>query len=199
MDRPVVVAIASALMVGGGVNACTSTMNEPVAQGAGGASSTAASAPAGAATSAAAELKDKAGASKGRATAQAMGNGVHVTANLANVAPGTYAVHVHTVGNCTAPDFTSAGPHWNPEGKQHGKDNPAGPHKGDLPNVTIGADGRGTVSSHITGVTLTGGSNALLDADGAAVVLHAGVDDYRTDPTGNAGGRAACGVFAAGS
>lgn len=194
MDRHVMVAIASALIVGGGVNACTATMDDaPAAQGAG-----AASAPAGAST-AAAELRDKDGAAKGRATAQAMGDGVHVTAKLENVAPGTYAVHVHTVGTCTPPDFTSAGPHWNPEGKQHGKDNPAGPHKGDLPNVTIGADGRGTVSSHLTGVTLSGGSNALLDADGAAVVLHAGVDDYRTDPTGNAGGRAACGVFSAGS
>ena len=190
MDRQVMAAIASALLVGGGVNACTASMDDaPAAQGAGVA----------AASTATAELKDKAGAAKGRATAQAMGDGVHVTANLENVAPGSYAVHVHSVGTCTPPDFTSAGPHWNPEAKQHGKDNPAGPHKGDLPNVTIGADGRGTVSSHVTGVTLTGGSNALLDADGAAVVLHAGVDDYRTDPTGNAGGRAACGVLAAGS
>ena len=191
MDKHVVTAILGALIVGGGVNACTATMDEtPAAQGA---------ASAGGGTTAAAELKDKDGASKGRATARAMGDGVHVTAELVNVTPGTYAVHVHTTGTCTPPDFTSAGPHWNPESKQHGKDNPAGPHKGDLPNVTIGADGRGTVSQHISGVAMTGGTNALLDADGAAVVLHAGADDYRTDPTGNAGGRAACGVFSASS
>jgi superoxide dismutase, Cu-Zn family len=191
MDRQVIAAIASALMVGGGVNACTATMDDaPAAQGAAAATG---------APIAYAELRDKDGATKGRATARQMGDGVHVTAALENVAPGTYAVHLHTTGICTPPDFTSAGPHWNPESKQHGKDNPAGPHKGDLPNVTIGADGRGNVSSHISGVTMTGSTNALLDADGAAVVLHAGVDDYRTDPTGNAGGRAACGVFSVGS
>jgi len=180
MDRQVVAAIAGALIVGGGVNACTSTMNG--SQGG---------------TTATAQLVDKSGASKGQATARPMGDGVHVTAELANVAPGTYAVHVHSVGTCTPPDFTSAGPHWNPESKQHGKDNPAGPHKGDLPNVTIGSNGRGTVSQHISGATLAGGSDAMLDADGAAIVLHAGADDYRTDPTGNAGGRMACGVFSA--
>lgn len=182
MDRQVVAAIAGALIVGGGVNACTSTMNG--SQGA---------------QAATAQLVDKGGAPKGRATARPMGDGVHVTAELENVAPGPYAVHVHSVGTCTAPDFTSAGPHWNPANKQHGKDNPAGPHKGDLPNVKIGSSGRGSVSQHISGVTLAGGADAMLDADGAAIVRHAGVDDYRTDPTGNAGGRMACGPFAAGS
>lgn len=187
MDRQVIVAIASALLVGGGVNACSATMNDgPSAQGA---------AAAGGASIAYAEIKDKDGAGKGRATARSMGDGIHVTVAFENVNPGTYAFHVHSVGTCTPPDFTSAGPHWNPDGKQHGKDNPAGPHKGDLPNVTIGADGRGSASSHISGVTMAG----LLDADGGAVILHAGVDDYRTDPTGNAGGRAACGVFSSGS
>ena len=186
MDRHLVTVIASALMVG----ACTATMDDaPAAQG----GSEATGAPI-----AYARLVDRDGALKGRASARQMGDGVHVTVALENVAPGTYAVHVHAKGACTPPDFTSGGPHWNPESRQHGKDNPAGPHKGDLPNVTIGADGRGNVSSHIAGVTMTG-SNALLDADGAALVLHVGSDDYRTDPTGNAGGRAACGVFSAGS
>ena len=188
MDRHVIAAIASALMVGGGVNACTATMDEAAPQ----------AAAATGASVAYAQLADKDGAAKGRATARQMGDGVHVNAALENVAPGTYAVHVHATGTCTPPDFASAGPHWNPGSKQHGKDNPAGAHKGDLPNVTIGADGRGTVSSHIGGVTMTG-ANALLDSDGAAVVLHAGIDDYRTDPTGNAGGRVACGVFSTGA
>ena len=186
MDGQRVTAIVAALLIGGAVSACSTTMDEaPATQGAAAMGGPIAYA----------QVADKAGDVKGRATARPMGDGVHVTAALENVAPGTYAVHVHSVGACTPPDFTSAGPHWNPESKQHGKDNPAGAHKGDLPNVTIGADGRGNVSSHISGVTMTG----LLDADGAALVLHAGTDDYRTDPTGNAGGRAACGVFSAGS
>ncbi len=193
MDKSVITAIVAALALGGTVNACSAAMDAPAASGSGQAAMTAGSAPV-----AQAELRDKDGALKGRATARPMGDGVHVTGSLENVAPGTYAIHVHTTGMCTPPDFTSAGSHWNPEGKQHGKENPAGPHKGDLPNVTVGADGRATVSQHIMGVTMTGGDAALLDGDGAALVLHAGVDDYKTDPTGNAGGRMACGVFKAG-
>ncbi len=193
MDRKVVTAIVAALALGAGVNACSSSMAEPTTGAGQSAAMTTGTAPV-----AHVELMDKDGQSKGRATARPMGDGVHVTGELANVTPGTYAIHVHTTGTCTAPDFTSAGPHWNPEGKQHGKENPSGPHKGDLPNVTVGADGKAKVSAHISGVTMTGGTAALLDADGAALVLHAGVDDYKSDPTGNAGGRAACGVFKAG-
>lgn len=193
MDKTVITAIVAALALGGAVNACSATMDSPAASGSGQAAMTTGTAPV-----AHAELRDKDGALKGRATARPMGDGVHVTGELENVTPGTYAIHVHTTGTCTPPDFASAGSHWNPEGKQHGKENPAGPHKGDLPNVTVGADGKATVSQHIMGVTMTGGTAALLDGDGAALVLHAGVDDYKTDPTGNAGGRAACGVFKAG-
>ena len=191
MDRHVITALAAALLVGGGLNACTATMSEEEA-------ATARAAGTAGGPIAYAELRDKDGATKGRTTARPMGDGVHVEGTIENMAPGTYAVHVHTTGTCTPPDFTSAGPHWNPANRQHGAQNPAGPHKGDLPNVTVGADGRGRVSSHISGVTMTGGANALLDADGAALIVHAGVDDYRTDPTGNAGGRMACGVFSAG-
>ena len=193
MDKSVTLAIATALMLGGAVNACSATMDQPGASGSGQAAMTTGTAPVAHAT-----LVDKDGKTKGHATARPMGDGVHVTGDLENVAPGTYAVHVHTTGTCTPPDFASAGSHWNPEGKQHGKENPAGPHKGDMPNVTVGADGKAKISSHIAGVTMTDGPAALLDADGAAVVLHVGVDDYKTDPTGNAGGRAACGVFKAG-
>jgi Cu-Zn family superoxide dismutase len=108
---------------------------------------------------------------------------------------GTYAAHVHTTGACNPPDFTSAGPHWNPTGAQHGKDNPAGMHKGDLPNLIVGANGRGSLEFVIAATTLTGGPDALLDADGAALVVHAQADDYRSDPAGNAGARIACGVL----
>jgi Cu-Zn family superoxide dismutase len=97
------------------------------------------------------------------------------------------------VGRCDAPDFTSAGGHWNPTQKKHGTMNPQGPHQGDLPNLVIGSDGRGTIGAVIPGATLAG----LLDADGAAMVIHAGPDDLMTDPSGNSGGRIACGVFQA--
>ncbi len=193
MDRNVASALIAAAFVGLGLNACTTTTDG------GGAAQAPAS---GGGPVAYAQLKDAAGALKGRAVARPMRDGVHVDATVENMAPGTYAIHVHQDGVCAPPDFASAGPHWNPAGRQHGKDNPAGPHKGDLPNVTVGANGRGAVSMHISGVTMTGedaAPNALLDPDGAAVVLHAGVDDYRTDPSGNAGGRVACGAFSAGS
>lgn len=194
MNRQATFAIIGALIAGSTVSGCSATMD----QGAAEAASAGAGMTGGGGPLAFAQLRDKEGNLKGRATARPMGDGVHVTAVLENVTPGTYAIHVHTTGMCTPPDFTSAGPHWNPEARQHGKDNPAGPHKGDMPNVTIGADGRGTASAHIAAAAMTG-TNGMLDADGAAIVLHAGVDDYRTDPTGNAGGRAACGVFSAGS
>lgn len=194
MNRQAIFAIIGTLLVGGVVSGCSATMDQGTAE----ASSASTAMPGGGGSLAFAQLRDKDGNLKGRATARSMGDGVHVTAVLENVAPGTYAIHVHSTGACTPPDFASAGAHWNPDARQHGKDNPAGPHKGDLPNVTIGADGRGTASAHIGAAAMTG-ANAMLDADGAAIILHSGIDDYRTDPTGNAGGRAACGVFSKGS
>ncbi|HMP55416.1 MAG TPA: superoxide dismutase family protein [Novosphingobium sp.] len=107
---------------------------------------------------------------------------------------GIKGLHIHAIGTCTAPAFTSAGPHWNPHGRQHGRDNPAGAHSGDLPNLTVNRKGRGRLTFDITGAHLTG-PGGLIDEDGAAIVIHAGPDDYRTDPTGNSGDRIACGVF----
>ena len=105
---------------------------------------------------------------------------------------GIHGLHVHTAGRCDAPGFTTAGPHWNPTGAKHGFNNPAGPHMGDLPNVVVAANG---VLSEA--VSLAGASFAsLLDADGAALILHSGPDDYVTDPSGgSAGARIACGVI----
>jgi Cu-Zn family superoxide dismutase len=104
---------------------------------------------------------------------------------------GIHGVHVHAVGRCDPPDFASAGPHWNPAGRKHGFNAPAGPHAGDLPNVTVAPNGVLGES-----VTLSGASFAsLLDADGAALVLHAAADDYLTDPSGNSGARIACAVL----
>ena len=123
--------------------------------------------------------------------------GVQVTVAVEGMAPGTYGVHLHAVGKCDAPGFTTAGPHFNPTMKQHGHDNPMGAHEGDLPNVVVGADGRGRFVEQLAELTLTGGAAPLLDADGAAVVVHAQADDYKTDPSGNSGTRIACGVLAA--
>ena len=104
---------------------------------------------------------------------------------------GIHGIHVHAVGRCDPPDFASAGAHWNPAERKHGINNPAGPHAGDMPNVEVAANG-------VLGATvvLPGASMAsLLDADGAAVVLHAAPDDYGTDPSGNSGARIACAVI----
>ncbi len=146
-------------------------------------------------TGATAELRNASGQTVGTASAAPASGGLRIDLTATSLPAGVHAVHVHNVGSCTAPGFESAGPHWNPTGQQHGTENPAGPHKGDLPNMTVAADGRGSLSYTIPAAMLTGGMAAMLDADGAAVVVHAGGDDYRTDPSGNSGGRIACGVF----
>ncbi len=147
------------------------------------------------AAGASADVRNAVGETRARATATQTGDSIRVRVEASGVPRGSYAAHIHAVGACTAPDFTSAGPHWNPTGQRHGKNNPAGMHKGDLPNLAVGTDGRGTMEVTIAGARLTGGGMAMMDADGAALVIHAAADDYRTDPTGNAGARMACGVF----
>ena len=124
-------------------------------------------------------------------------NGIDVRVTAAGLTPGTHGMHVHEVGRCDEPSFTSAGPHWNPTAKRHGRDNPAGAHLGDLPNIVIGADGRGAASGTIAGAKLSEGSNPMFDDDGAALLIHAKADDYRTDPGGDSGDRIACSVVAA--
>jgi Cu-Zn family superoxide dismutase len=108
---------------------------------------------------------------------------------------GIHGLHVHAVGRCDPPDFASAGGHWNPAAKKHGMNNPQGPHAGDLPNVEVAANGVLGATVTLPGASLTappGTPGALLDADGAALVLHAKADDYATDPSGNSGARIAC-------
>lgn len=115
---------------------------------------------------------------------------------------GTHGVHLHDVGLCEGPAFESAGSHWNPENKQHGFQNPQGPHRGDLPNLTVGEDGRAEATMTVAGSNLTGSraygfANTILDDNGAALVVHAQPDDLRTDPSGNSGDRIACAVLGA--
>lgn len=137
------------------------------------------------------------GAAHGIVTATETTKGLEVVYKATGLTPGLHGVHIHTAGKCEAPGFTTAGGHWNPTGKMHGSMNPQGPHAGDLPNLKVGADGRGVVRFLVPGGTIATGEEALLDADGAAFVVHAGEDDLKTDPAGNSGGRIACGVFSA--
>jgi Cu-Zn family superoxide dismutase len=147
-------------------------------------------------TAAFAPIKASDGRVVARAGVRAAGHSLRVRIDAAGLAPGTYGVHLHAVGRCDPPAFASAGPHWNPAARQHGKDNPMGMHMGDLPNLVVGAGGRGGYEFAIADAPLAGPSaDALLDADGAAVVIHAQADDYRTDPSGNSGARIACGVL----
>ena len=122
--------------------------------------------------------------------------GLEVRVQAAGLEPGHYGVHLHAVGRCDAPSFESAGPHWNPTDRQHGKLNPQGHHLGDLDNLDVDESGAGRLEFTIPGA-LGGGTGGLIDADGAALVIHAQPDDYTTDPSGNSGARIACGAFAA--
>lgn len=127
----------------------------------------------------------------GAATITEQDGGLKVSFMGQRLPIGPHAVHIHTTGTCEGPGFESAGSHWNPENKQHGTENPEGPHKGDLPNMTVAGNGTGSVLFTIPDATLA----TLLDADGAALVVHADPDDNVSDPAGNAGGRIACGVI----
>ena len=144
--------------------------------------------------SATAELKDAKGQTVGEAKFKEGKNAVLLTVKVTNLPAGEHAIHVHTVGKCEAPDFKTAGGHFNPENKKHGIMNPEGHHAGDMANFTIAASGKGTYKSTLPGVTLSGsGANSLFHEGGTALVIHEKADDMKTDPAGNAGARIACG------
>jgi superoxide dismutase, Cu-Zn family len=145
--------------------------------------------------SARADIINAQGQKIGTATLAQTDSGVRIDLDLAQLPPGTHAIHVHTVGKCDAPTFTTAGGHFNPYMKKHGKDNPEGPHAGDLLNIEVGPDGTVKTSLVDTMVTLGEGPNSLFHAGGTSLVIHAGPDDYKTDPSGNSGARIACGVI----
>jgi Cu-Zn family superoxide dismutase len=126
------------------------------------------------------------------------GGGTVLTVSVQNMPPGTYGMHIHAVGKCEGPKFESAGAHWNPSQKKHGRLNPQGAHDGDLENLTVGAAGSGGVTANLS-AALTGGMTPILDQDGASLMIHAKADDYKTDPSGNSGDRIACAVLSAGT
>ena len=140
-----------------------------------------------------ARIVDAGGREFGVLTLAEAGTAISVDGTLRGLSPGVHGVHLHAVGRCDGPDFSSAGAHWSPVPKQHGSTNAAGPHFGDLMNLTVGADSS-VVVKLLTPAGSLRGENALLDADGAAFVIHATADDYKTDPSGNSGARVACGV-----
>lgn len=150
------------------------------------------------ANSAAAVLSGPGGTAMGGATLTQTDAGIRLVVDGRGLPPGAHGLHLHMTGRCDPPDFASAGSHWNPTTAVHGKDAAGGPHWGDLPNLIAGTDGVGRLEVTIAGGKLMGGANPLLDDDGAAVVIHAAPDDYRTDPSGNSGGRIACGVVVPG-
>jgi superoxide dismutase, Cu-Zn family len=146
-----------------------------------------------------ADIVNAQGQKIGTATIHQSGTGVRINVEVSQLPPGTHGIHIHTVGKCEGPAFTTAGGHLNPASKKHGKDNPDGPHAGDLLNLEVGADGNGKASLSDANATLGEGPNSLFHEGGTALVIHEKADDYKTDPAGNSGARIACGVISSGA
>lgn len=136
-------------------------------------------------------LINAAGQTIGSVRAWQTPGGISFRINASGLPHGIHGIHVHPIGRCDPPDFASAGTHWNPAGRQHGLNNPQGPHAGDMPNVSVAANGVLQETVVLPHASLS----ELLDADGAAILIHERADDYVSQPSGNSGAKIACAVI----
>jgi superoxide dismutase, Cu-Zn family len=145
-------------------------------------------------------LKNAQGADVGTATLTPAATGVRIRLTVKDLPPGEHGIHIHQVAKCDPPDFKSAGGHLNPDSKQHGLENPNGPHAGDMPNFLVKPNGTSNQAIIAPNVNMNGASDAhsIFANGGTALVIHAKQDDQKTDPSGNSGDRIACGVITPG-
>ena len=142
-----------------------------------------------------APLINASGQTIGSIVATQVDDGVAFRVRATSLPPGVHGIHVHPIGRCDPPDFATAGTHWNPTGREHGINNPKGPHAGDMPNVTVAANGVLQETVTLPNATMT----QLLDADGSSIMIHAQADDYVSQPAGNSGPKIACAVIRPGA
>jgi superoxide dismutase, Cu-Zn family len=140
-----------------------------------------------------AELIDTKATPVGTAQLNQLEQGVQILIAISGLPAGEHALHIHETGECEPP-FESAGDHFNPTDAEHGWDSAGGPHAGDLPNIYLG-EGELEVAFLTDQVTLEDGETSVFDDDGSAIVIHQGLDDYHSQPSGDAGDRVACGVI----
>lgn len=147
--------------------------------------------------SAHADIVNAQGTKIGTAKITPTADGVKIAVKVEQLAPGEHGIHIHNVGKCEGPAFTTAGGHFNPTNAHHGMNNPLDPHPhlGDLPNLVVGKDGKAKATFVAKGITLGDGANSLFHDGGTALVIHEKADDLMSDPSGNSGNRIACGVI----